>query len=123
MGIDLDVDLRDEFTWLTKQLFVYVTVEFETAANHLNQVVIWSHIIEDQVLFGPEVPTLPQCACADGSLPNEPQASHAVQMAKKLPFHDLLSSSSCRLSLRLLVATIYQHTDTAFAAIVSRSMQ
>lgn len=48
LGIDLDVDLRKEFTWLTKQLFVYVTVEFETAANRLNQAVIWSHIIEDK---------------------------------------------------------------------------
>lgn len=48
LGIDLDVDLRNEFTWLTKQLFVYVTVEFETAANQLNQVAVWTHIIEDQ---------------------------------------------------------------------------
>lgn len=48
LGIDLDIDLRDEFTWLTKQLFLYVTVEFETATNRLNQVVIWSQIIENQ---------------------------------------------------------------------------
>lgn len=46
VGIDLNIDLRNEFTWLTKQLFVFVTADFETAANRLNQVVIWSHIIE-----------------------------------------------------------------------------
>lgn len=48
MSIDLDVDLRNEFTWLTKQLFLYVTVEFETTKNRLNQAVIWSYIISDQ---------------------------------------------------------------------------
>lgn len=54
LGIDVDIDLRDEFTWLTKQLFVYVTVEFKTAANQLNQVAIWSHIIEDKVVISPD---------------------------------------------------------------------
>jgi hypothetical protein len=55
VGIDLNIDLRNEFTWLTKQLFVFVTADFETAANRLNQVVIWSHIIEKKVTFKPFV--------------------------------------------------------------------
>jgi Signal peptidase subunit len=45
MWIDLSVDLREEFTWMTKQLFLYVTVDFETPDNRFNQMVMWSHII------------------------------------------------------------------------------
>lgn len=45
LWIDLNVDLREEFTWMTKQLFLYVTVEFETPHNRFNQMVMWSHII------------------------------------------------------------------------------
>jgi signal peptidase complex subunit 3 len=45
MWIDLSVDLRNEFTWMTKQLFLYVTVDFETPDNRFNQMVMWSHII------------------------------------------------------------------------------
>lgn len=45
MWIDLSVDLREEFTWMTKQLFLFVTVDFETPENHVNQMVMWSHII------------------------------------------------------------------------------
>ena len=45
MWIDLSADLREEFTWMTKQLFLYVTVDFETPDNRFNQMVMWSHII------------------------------------------------------------------------------
>lgn len=45
MWIDLSVDLRPDFTWMTKQLFLYVTVDFETPENRVNQMVMWSHII------------------------------------------------------------------------------
>ncbi len=43
------MDLQDEFTWMTKQLFLYVTVEFETPQNSFNQMVMWSHIITNKV--------------------------------------------------------------------------
>lgn len=43
------MDLQNEFTWMTKQLFLYVTVEFETPQNSFNQMVMWSHIITNKV--------------------------------------------------------------------------
>lgn len=49
MVLNLTADLRGEFTWNTKQLFVFVNVLFETAKNARNQMVMWSSIIEDQV--------------------------------------------------------------------------
>ena len=46
MGID--ADLRSVFNWNVKQLFVYVTAEYETEDNVLNQVVVWDNIISEQ---------------------------------------------------------------------------
>ena len=41
----LDADLSSLFTWNTKQLFVYVTAEWPSAANETNKAVIWDSII------------------------------------------------------------------------------
>ena len=46
---NLTADLRGEFTWNTKQLFVYLNVVFETRKNARNQMVMWSSIVEDEV--------------------------------------------------------------------------
>ena len=35
------------FNWNVKQLFVYITAEYETEANVLNQVVVWDQIISE----------------------------------------------------------------------------
>ena len=50
--LNLTADLRREFTWNTKQLFVFVNAEFETRKNRRNQAVMWSAIIEDKVRCG-----------------------------------------------------------------------
>ena len=47
--LNLTADLRSEFTWNTKQLFVHVDVEFGTRKNSKNQMATWSAIIEDKV--------------------------------------------------------------------------
>ena len=47
--LNLTADLRSEFTWNTKQLFVFANVEFATPKNARNQMVMWSAIIEDKV--------------------------------------------------------------------------
>ena len=47
LTLDLHTDLRSVFNWNVKQLFVYVTAEYETDANVLNQVVVWDTIIND----------------------------------------------------------------------------
>ena len=46
--LDLAADLRSEFTWNTKQLFVFVDVEFATKKNSRNDMVMWSAIIDSK---------------------------------------------------------------------------
>ena len=41
LTLGIDADLRTVFNWNVKQLFVYVTAEYETEPNVLNQVVVW----------------------------------------------------------------------------------
>lgn len=43
---DINADLRPAFHWNLKQLFVFVVAEYTSAANVLNQVIIWDKIIK-----------------------------------------------------------------------------
>jgi len=47
--VKLDADVRDEFTWNTKQLFMFLSVEYATPANPNSQLVMWSKIILGKV--------------------------------------------------------------------------
>lgn len=42
---DMQADLSRIFNWNVKQLFLYLTAEYETSDHVLNQVVIWDKII------------------------------------------------------------------------------
>ncbi|CAN8006490.1 unnamed protein product [Ixodes hexagonus] len=42
---DLKANLTELFNWNVKQLFLYLTAEYETEKNVLNQVVLWDKII------------------------------------------------------------------------------
>lgn len=44
---DMKADMRQLFDWNTKLVFIYVTAEYATQINGLNQIVIWDYIIED----------------------------------------------------------------------------
>ena len=44
---DMTADMRALFTWNTKLIFLYITAEYKTELNALNQIVIWDYIIED----------------------------------------------------------------------------
>ncbi|XP_070554293.1 signal peptidase complex subunit 3-like [Ptychodera flava] len=46
IAFDLHVDLAPLFNWNTKQLFLYLTAEYETKNNKLNQVVLWDKIVK-----------------------------------------------------------------------------
>lgn len=46
--LNLTADLRSEFSWNTKQIFVYVNFDFSTQKNARNQMVMWSAILEDK---------------------------------------------------------------------------
>ncbi|KAK9906606.1 hypothetical protein WJX75_004871 [Coccomyxa subellipsoidea] len=48
MTMQLKADLRDVFHWNTKQAFMYITAEFETPKNEVNQAVVWSRIVQKQ---------------------------------------------------------------------------
>lgn len=41
---DLDADFEDCFDWNVKQLFIYLTANYVTPSNVLNQVVLWDYI-------------------------------------------------------------------------------
>ncbi|EGG20771.1 microsomal signal peptidase subunit [Cavenderia fasciculata] len=45
---DLTTDLTPLFNWNTKQLFLYITAEYVTPTNVVNQVVIWDKIVTDK---------------------------------------------------------------------------
>ncbi|CAH8852953.1 unnamed protein product [Trichobilharzia szidati] len=44
--IDLSSSLDHLFNWNVKQLFIYLTAEYKTSDNKLNQVVLWDKIIK-----------------------------------------------------------------------------
>ncbi|XP_046853667.1 signal peptidase complex subunit 3-like [Xenia sp. Carnegie-2017] len=46
VNVDISADLTGLFDWNTKMLFVYLTAEYSTEKNKLNQVVLWDKIIE-----------------------------------------------------------------------------
>ncbi|CAO1294546.1 unnamed protein product [Diamesa tonsa] len=45
LTFDLQTDLSGLFNWNVKQLFLYLTAEYQTENNELNQVVLWDKII------------------------------------------------------------------------------
>lgn len=45
LTFNLKVDLEPLFNWNVKQLFVYLTAEYESEANAVNQVIIWDKIL------------------------------------------------------------------------------
>merc|ERR1712051_467522 len=46
LTFDLQADLTPLFSWNVKQLFLYLTAEYETRNNVVNQVVLWDKIIQ-----------------------------------------------------------------------------
>ncbi|KAJ3107441.1 hypothetical protein HDU97_004037 [Phlyctochytrium planicorne] len=53
VAFNLDADLSELFNWNTKQLFVFVVVEYSTPTHNTNQIVIWDDIItakEDAII-------------------------------------------------------------------------
>ncbi|XP_002165721.1 signal peptidase complex subunit 3 isoform X1 [Hydra vulgaris] len=46
LKFNLKSDLEPLFNWNVKQLFLYLTAEYKTKSNELNQVVLWDKIIK-----------------------------------------------------------------------------
>jgi len=44
---NLNADLRPLFNWNVKQIFVFVTAEYKTKSNKVNQLVVWDRIIQN----------------------------------------------------------------------------
>lgn len=45
LTFDLQADLTSLFNWNVKELFLYLTAEYKTETNELNQVVLWDKIL------------------------------------------------------------------------------
>ncbi|EES02551.1 probable signal peptidase complex subunit 3 [Sorghum bicolor] len=50
LTFNVSANLESLFTWNTKQVFVFLTAEYENTKNSLNQVSLWDHIIPDKDL-------------------------------------------------------------------------
>ncbi|KAM0880175.1 hypothetical protein ACQ4PT_033794 [Festuca glaucescens] len=48
LTFNVSAKLESLFTWNTKQVFVFVTAEYENSKNSLNQVSLWDRIIPDK---------------------------------------------------------------------------
>ncbi|KAI8871307.1 SPC22-domain-containing protein [Ramicandelaber brevisporus] len=48
INFSIDADLSHLFDWNTKQLFLYLSVEYETPKHGRNQVVIWDKIVKSK---------------------------------------------------------------------------
>ncbi len=46
LTFDLQADLTPLFNWNVKQLFLYLSAEYSTPRNSVNQVVVWDKIIQ-----------------------------------------------------------------------------
>ena len=46
LTFDLQADLTPLFNWNVKQLFLYLSAEYTTPKNEVNQVVLWDKIIQ-----------------------------------------------------------------------------
>mmetsp|Transcript_41377 Transcript_41377/g.67127 ORF Transcript_41377/g.67127 Transcript_41377/m.67127 type:complete len:174 (-) Transcript_41377:77-598(-) len=46
LRFDILADLRSVFSWNVKQLFVYLTAEYKTEGNIVNEIVVWDKIIQ-----------------------------------------------------------------------------
>lgn len=42
---NLDADFEDCFDWNVKQLFIYLTANYKTSTNALNQIVLWDYVL------------------------------------------------------------------------------
>lgn len=51
IAVNLTADLQDSFTWNTRQIYLWLTAEYQTEKNHLNQAVFWNWIIESKVKY------------------------------------------------------------------------
>ncbi|XP_052140814.1 signal peptidase complex subunit 3 [Oryza glaberrima] len=48
LTFNVSANLESLFTWSTKQVFIFLTAEYENSKNSLNQVSLWDHIIPDK---------------------------------------------------------------------------
>ena len=46
VSLNLNTNLTELFDWNVKQLFLFLTAEYRTKENELNQVVLWDKIVE-----------------------------------------------------------------------------
>lgn len=75
IAVNLTANLQDSFTWNTRQIYLWLTAEYKTEKNQLNQAVFWNWIIESKVsiVFG--------TALQAGCFVHGPLQPHILQQA------------------------------------------
>lgn len=43
---NLDADFEDCFDWNVKQLYIYITANYKTSDNEMNQIILWDHVLD-----------------------------------------------------------------------------
>ena len=61
VAVNLTANLQDSFTWNTRQIYLWLTAEYRTEKNQLNQAVFWNWIIESKVGFAYGTDIIKQC--------------------------------------------------------------
>ena len=73
--MNLTTDMRDSFTWNTRQIYLWLTATYETEEHELNQAVFWNWIIESQVGVPVEIQRFnvkSNWSCTSTCLPDHP---------------------------------------------------
>lgn len=52
LRFDLSIDFSPVFHWNAKQVYLYLVLEYKTAANQRNEMIIWDKIIQSPQLTG-----------------------------------------------------------------------
>ncbi len=52
LRFDLSVDFTPIFHWNSKQIYLYLVLEYETATHQRNEMIIWDKIIQSPQLTG-----------------------------------------------------------------------
>ena len=60
LDVGVKADLRNQFTWNTKQLYVYVMAEFASPDNPHNEMIVWNKIIRNQKFSKLSISKLPR---------------------------------------------------------------
>ena len=104
VAVNLTADLQESFTWNTRQIYLWLTAEYKTERNQLNQAVFWNWIIESKVS------RLGRLTCLQ----------QIVQPAQEQgPYNQVLSKPQCPANMYLLTCLLSASVAAALSDCLS----